>query len=368
MSTNPLIRLGELGQSIWLDYITRDLMASGELQRLIDEDGLKGMTSNPTIFEKAISGSNDYDADIHRLQNAGRTSDQIFEALAVSDVQKACDIFRPVYDESNGLHGLVSIEVSPTLADDTDGTIAEAARLWESVDRPNVMIKIPGTKAGLPAITRSLADGININITLLFAITRYEYVIEAFFKGLEERLSHGQPVDRIRSVASFFVSRVDKIVDPELDRLGDPKHIRGEIAVANACAAYDVFRRSIAGKRWRKLADAGAHVQRPLWASTSTKDPAYSDVKYVEALIAPDTVNTLPPDTLEAYRDHGNPEVRIEAGIMAAPTSLHALTARGIDLGRMTEMLEREGVQSFERSYLGVLTTIEKKAGELANR
>lgn len=368
MNSNPLLELSGLGQAIWLDYITRDLMTEGELQRLIDEDGLRGMTSNPTIFEKAIGSSEDYDEDIRKLDAEGRKPAAVFEALAVSDVQKACDIFRPAYDASNGLHGLVSLEVSPGQANNTAGTIEEVTRLWQSVDRPNVMIKIPGTKEGLPAITRGLADGININITLLFANSRYEEVIDAFMSGLEERVNAGKPVDRIRSVASFFVSRVDKKVDPELDKLEDDGGLRGEIAVANACVAYDLFRRSLRTDRWRKIADAGAHTQRPLWASTSTKDPTYFDIKYVEALIAPDTVNTLPPDTLEAYRDHGKPEVRIMDGIISAPGKLEKLKSQGIDLRRVTHELEIEGVESFAKSYQKVLDTIEKKAGELAGK
>jgi transaldolase len=360
MSENPLARLAALGQSPWYDYITRDLIQSGRLAQLIRDDALQGMTSNPTIFEKAIGGSDLYDGDIRRLSAAGRSPQEIFEAIAVSDVQAACDVFRPLYDTSEGLHGLVSLEVSPSQANDTAGTIAEAHRLWRAVDRPNVMIKIPGTREGLPAIASCLADGININITLLFSLERYAEVIEAFFTGVERRVEAGKPVDRLRSVASFFVSRVDGKVDPQLDKLGD-QSLRGTAAIANACMAYALFEERFNGPRWSKLVAAGAGVQRPLWASTSTKDKRYPDVYYVEALIAPDTVNTLPPATLDAYRDHGNPVVRIPQGIARAPAQLAGLAQRGIDLAAITRELEIEGVASFAASYDSLLAGIESK-------
>jgi len=364
MGTNPLLELGRLGQSPWYDYITRDLIASGKLARLIAEDGLRGMTSNPTIFEKAISGSEDYDEDIRRLAE-GKTPQEIFEALAVDDVRAACDAFRPLYDATQGADGLVSLEVSPELAHDTAGTIAEAKRLWSAVDRPNAMIKIPGTQAGLPAIEESLAQGISINVTLLFSVERYGEVIEAFLRGLERRKVGGQAVNRLNSVASFFVSRVDGRVDAALDKLADPKGLRGTIAIANAAMAYAMFEESRATPRWAMLAAAGARPQRPLWASTSTKDPKYPDTYYVEALIAPDTVNTLPPDTFDAYRDHGKPMVRIHEAIAAAPARLHALAEAGVDLAAVTKFLEDDGVAKFAESYTKLLAGIEAKASAL---
>lgn len=366
MNNNPLVRLAGLGQSPWYDFITRDLIVSGQLARLIREDSLQGMTSNPTIFEKAVSGSDLYDDDIRRLSAAGRTPAQIFEAIAVDDVQSACDAFRPLYDASGGEHGLVSIEVSPGVAHDTGASIAEARRLWGSVNRPNVMIKIPGTLEGLDAISSCLAEGLNINITLLFSLDRHAQVIEAYLTGLEQRVKQGLPIDQIRSVASFFVSRVDGKIDPVLDAMGDPKGIRGMAAIANACMAYDLFERRFAGPRWEALKARGARVQRPLWASTSTKDKRYPDVYYVEALIAPHTVNTLPPATFDAYRDHGQPAVRIYQGIAQAKTRLADLAASGVDLARITAELETDGVAGFAASYNSLLSGIEAKVGALA--
>ena len=363
---NPLLRLAELGQSVWYDYITRDLLTSGELERLIREDGLRGMTSNPTIFEKAIAGSHLYDDDIRRLSERGRNAGEIFEALAVADVQAACDAFLPLYRQTGARDGFVSLEVSPRLAHDSEDTLHEAARLWQAVGRPNAMIKIPGTRAGLPAITGSIAAGINVNVTLLFSVERYGEVIEAFLRGLEQRLDHRLGIQSIGSVASFFVSRVDGKVDPLLNRRGDA--LKGKIAIANAGLAYQVFRQSQATERWARLSRAGAGPQRPLWASTSTKDPAYPDVYYVEALIAPDSVNTVPPETLDAYRDHGSPAVRIDEAIDAAPAQLAALHDAGIDLGAVTRELEDEGVAKFAASHAAVLTGIEAKAGILAAR
>src|SRR5512147_2739269 len=351
--TNPLVQLGGLGQSPWYDFITRDLISSGELARPIREDGLLGMTTNPTIFEKAIAGSELYDEDIRQLAARGKRPAEIFEALAVEDVRAACDLFRTVHRESDGMDGMVSMEVSPTLANDTAGTIAEAERLWSRIDRPNVMIKIPGTKAGLPAITHCLAAGINVNVTLLFAVERYREVVDAFFAGLEQRLAAGKPVIGIASVASFFVSRVD-------GKVGG-----GTAAIANAAVAYRAFEELFATARWSALAAKGAMVQRPLWASTSTKDPALPDVYYVEALIAPLTVNTLPPATFAAYRDHGAPAVRIRESIAAADKVLGALAQKGIDLAEVTRTLEIEGVKSFAASFDSLLKVIEQKAAVL---
>ncbi len=351
--TNPLRQLGAHGQSPWYDFITRDLIASGELARLIRDDGLRGMTTNPTIFEKAIAGSDLYDADIRRLAAEGRTPAEIFEALAVADVQAACDLFRAIYEESGGLDGLVSIEVSPTLAHDTEGTIREAERLWHRVERANVMIKIPGTREGLPAITHCLAQGINVNVTLLFGVQRYREVVEAFMAGLEQRHHAGRPIGAIASVASFFVSRVDGKV-PGF-----------KAAIANAALAYQAFEELFATPRWRGLAAVGAMVQRPLWASTSAKDPSLPDVYYVEALIGDRTVNTLPPATFAAYRDHGQPARRIHEAVAAAPAVLADLARQGINLDHITPILESEGVSSFAASFASLLAVIEKKAAVL---
>ncbi|HEX5963726.1 MAG TPA: transaldolase [Gemmatimonadales bacterium] len=375
--TNPLLQLGQLGQSLWYDYITRDLVASGELARLIAEDGLRGMTSNPTIFEKAIAGSQSYDEDIRRLSDQGRNAGEVFEVLAVSDVQAACDAFMPLYRQSGGADGFVSLEVSPTLAHHAEGTTHEARRLWGAVARPNAMIKIPGTEAGLPAITRTIAEGINVNVTLLFSLERYAAVVEAFLAGLEARLEQGKPVRAIASVASFFVSRVDSKVDALLDGVhhgaprgaGTPDHpLRGKIAIANASLAYGIFERTLDTWRWKKLSEAGVRPQRPLWASTSTKDPRLPDTYYVEALAAPQTVNTLPPETFEAFRNHGKPAVRIRENLAAAPDQLDALKETGIDLKVITRELEEEGVAKFAASHAAVLAGIDAKMGALASR
>jgi transaldolase len=365
---NPLLRLGELGQSPWYDYITRDLLATGELDRLIADDGLRGMTSNPTIFQKAVAGSRLYDDEIRGLADAGRSPQEIYEHIAVADVRAACDAFASVYRTTGGADGLVSLEVSPILANDTDATVQEAERLWRAVDRPNAMIKIPGTSEGLPAIARAIAAGISVNVTLLFSVERYAEVIDAFLEGLERRLAAGLPLRPIASVASFFVSRVDGKVDPRLDALGDPRGLRGRIAIANACVAYGLFERSLATPRWERLAQGGARPQRPLWASTSTKDPRYPDVHYVEALIAPETVNTLTPETFAAYRNHGRPEIRIRQGMAEAPGQLAALAEVGIDLAAVTRELELDGVTKFAASHRSLLAGIEAKAGTLVGR
>jgi transaldolase len=367
--TNPLVALGRLGQSPWYDYITRDLVHSGELARLIAEDGLLGMTSNPTIFEKSIAGSATYDDDIRRHAERGCTPSEIFEELAVADVRAACDAFRETYELAQNGDGTVSLEVSPALAHDTDGTLHEAERLWRAVDRPNAMIKIPGTLEGLPAITRCLAQGINVNVTLLFSVERYGQVIEAWLQGLEQRVAMHLPVDHLHSVASFFVSRVDTKLDPELARLAETRPeaaaLRGSIAIANAAAAYRLFLEVLGSDRWRALAAHGAKPQRPLWASTSVKDPAYPDTLYVDALAAPMTVNTLPPETFAAYRDHGTPAVRIEAAMAEAPARLAHLAALGIDLSAVTRELERDGVAKFAGSFTSLLAGLDAKAGAL---
>ena len=367
---NTLVRLGSLGQSPWYDFITRDLVHSGELARLIREDGLKGMTSNPTIFEKAIAGSSDYDADIRALAAKKASPAEIIEALMVADVQAACDVFRPVYDASGHGDGTVSIEVPPDLANDTAGTIAAAERLWHRVDRPNVMVKIPATLEGLPAIAHCLAEGININITLLFGIERYHQVIEAFLTGLEKRVAAKHSIAHLYSVASFFVSRVDGQTDAALAKAGDAgAPLLHQIAIANARAAYEVFGASLLTARWQKLAGLGGKAQRPLWASTSTKDPSLPDIYYIEALIAPDTVNTIPPDTFKAYLDHGKPEVRItpasEAAAMAQLARYETLGVTSLD--ECTDFLEKDGVKKFTASWTSLLGSVAKKAGTLTS-
>ena len=363
---NPLIRLGELGQSPWYDHITRDMIGGGELVRLITNDGLRGMTSNPTIFEKAVSGSRLYDEDLRRLAAEGRTAAEIFDEFSAEDVRDACDIFRPVYEASGEGDGTVSIEVSPALANDEAATTREAQRLWTAVSRPNVMIKIPGTGAGLGAIEHSIAAGINVNVTLLFSVERYREVIDAFLRGLERRAADGKDISHVHSVASFFVSRVDTKVDPLLDKAGDPHGVRGRTAIANAAMAYRLFEETLTSARWLALQSRGARPQRPLWASTSTKDPKYPDTWYVEALIAPRTVNTLPPETFDAYRDHGKPMIRIHEAQARAGKDLEGLAATGIDLAQVTHELEVEGVRKFAGSHDQLIAGIESKLELLA--
>jgi transaldolase len=366
---NPLQQLTQIGQSAWYDFITRELVRSGELGRLIRDDSLRGMTSNPTIFEKAVAGSQDYDDEIRTLAKSGKSPEAIVEALMIEDVRAAADVFRPVYDASGHGDGTVSIEVSPTLAFDTQGTIDAARRLWKTIDRPNVMVKIPGTEAGLPAIKQCLADGININITLLFSIDRYRQVIEAFRAGLEQRVAAGLPVSTVHSVASFFVSRVDGQTDAELAKAGEPgKPLLHKLAIANARVAYQVFGNSLLTPRWQALAAKGAKAQRPLWASTSTKDPSLPDVYYIEALVAPDTVNTIPPDTFHAYADHGKPEVRITpASELEAVAMLTAYEKLGLSpLADRTAFLEADGVKKFSESWNSLLDRVKQKASALA--
>jgi transaldolase len=371
MTANPLQRLGELGQSVWYDFIRRDLYQGPELKRLIEQDGLRGMTSNPTIFQKAIAESSLYDEDIRKVGDAGKDSAAIFESLAVADVQAAADIFRPVYDATGGDDGFVSIEVGPHLARDTQGTIAEARRLWSSCGRPNVMVKIPGTAEGVPAIRQCLSEGININITLLFSVPRYREVMDAYLGALEDRVRRREKVDRIRSVASFFVSRVDTNVDKKLDALTkagnaraagkDPASIRAKLGVANARLAYQAFQEVFAGPRFAALKGEAASLQRPLWASTSTKDPSLPDLYYVEALVAATSVDTMPPETFLAYKDHGDPKIRIADDLPGAQAAFRTLTAVGIDFADVARELEDEGVRKFADSFDALLRTIAQK-------
>ena len=361
MTDNKVKQIYELKQSIWLDFIDRDIMRSGKLQQMIDEDGLRGVTSNPAIFEKAISSSADYDDDIRRLAKSQLSDEQLFFELAISDIQKAADIFDGVYnDKVVGADGYVSLEVSPALALDTEGTIGQALDLWKRVDRKNVMIKIPGTLPGLPAIRRSIGEGLNVNVTLLFGLERYEAVTDAYISGLEDRVEKGGSIDQVASVASFFLSRIDLLVDPMLDEKG-LKDLKGETAIASAKKAYEIYKRVFSGERWQKLADRGAKPQRLLWASTSSKDPSAKDTKYVEALIGPDTVDTAPMDTINAFRDHGVANATLENGLEAAGNTLRQLKNAGIDLDKVTRQLEEEGIEKFNQPFKKMLAAIGEK-------
>ncbi len=371
MSMNPLRELNKFGQSVWQDYIRRGEILSGDLKRLIDEDGISGVTSNPTIFEKAITGSKDYDQSIRKFVEQGLDGAKLFERLAVEDIQMACDLFRPTYDRTEGRDGFVSIEVSPKLAHDTAGTMAEARRLWQSVDRPNLLVKIPGTKEGLPAIEQCLSEGININITLLFAVERYIEVANAYVAALEKRAGEGKPIDRVASVASFFVSRIDTLVDQQLSaKLASARTpvekekidgLAGKIAVANAKDAYQKFKKIFSTPQFQTLAGKGARVQRVLWASTSAKNPKYRDVLYVENLIGKDTINTMPPATIAAFRDHGKVRATLEEGVEEANRQLAQLGEVGVSLREVTAQLEREGVDSFAKDYDKLLQGLAEK-------
>lgn len=357
---NNVKSIHDLGQSIWLDFFDRELMDSGKLQKLIDEDGLAGITSNPSIFEKAVASSSDYDEDIRKFAAEGKNNEQIFLGFAVNDIQRAADILKPVYDKAKGTDGFVSLEVSPHLANDTEGTINQARQLWKSVGRKNVMIKIPGTKEGLAAIKKCISEGININITLLFGLPRYREVTEAYISGLEERVKNNQPIEHIASVASFFLSRIDVMLDPVLKEK-KLDNLVGEIAIDSAKEAYQIFKEVFFGDRFRNLEKHGAKKQKVLWASTSTKDPSFSDVKYVEALIGPDTINTLPLETIEAFRDHGKAVDRLENNLVQARQELNQLKENGINIDDVTQKLEEEGVQKFNKAYDSLLKAIDSK-------
>ena len=371
-SANPLKGLLAYGQSPWMDYIRRDLLTGGGLKKFITEDGLRGQTSNPTIFEKAINGSTLYNDFLNSPEAKSLNAKQLYEKIAIRDVQDACDIFRPVYDESKHRDGYVSLEVSPYLANDTNGTIEEARRLWNSVNRPNVMIKVPATPEGVPAIRQLLEDGLNINITLLFAQSAYEKVAEAFIAALEARAAKGQSINHIASVASFFVSRIDSLIDGKIDAMlktatGDAKtlleSLHGTIAIANAKLTYKKYQELFGGPRWKALAAKGAQTQRLLWASTSTKNPKYRDVLYVEELIGADTVDTIPPATFDAFRDHGKLRASLTEDIPGAARHMENLAKAGISMKEVTEQLVVDGVRLFAEAFKTLLDATGKSAG-----
>lgn len=353
-----------LGQAVWLDSISRQLIASGELAKRVSA-GLRGLTSNPAIFEKAIAQSGDYADAIARCARQNLSAKAIFEQLAIADIRDTADILKPVYESSQGTDGYVSLEVSPDLANDSEGTLHEARRLWREVARPNLMIKVPGTSAGVPAIRQLIADGINVNVTLLFARSAYDAVAEAWLQGMEALAAKGGDVSRVASVASFFVSRIDTAVDALIQKAGGSDALAGKAAIANAKLAYQSYKSRIAGDRWKALAARGAHPQRLLWASTSSKNPAYRDVIYVEELIGPDTVNTLPPATLDAFVDHGVASQTLDAGVLEAERTLAALASLGISLDAVTDKLLEEGVRQFTESFGTLLAVIDKQAQAL---
>jgi transaldolase len=370
MKDNPLKKLVSLGQSIWLDYIRRDLFSSGKLRRLIDDDGLTGMTSNPAIFEKAIAESNIYDQDIRDMALKKKDVKSIYETLSQRDVQSAADEFRTVYEKTDSKDGYVSLEVNPHLAYDTKSTIDEARRLWAALNRPNVFIKVPATSDGLPAIQQLISEGINVNVTLLFGLPRYRQVAEAYIAGLELLAAQGMPVKHVASVASFFVSRIDALVDSLLENLiiqsdqnaDIAKKLHGQIAISSAKSAYQIYKEIFGSNRFKKLADKGAHVQRLLWASTSTKNPDYSDVKYIESLIGPDTINTVPPETINAYRNHGDPKSRLDQDVKEAVWFMERLQDLGISIDKVTQQLEDEGVKKFNEPFDKLMEALTKKS------
>src|SRR5215510_4683932 len=351
-------KLTSLGQSLWYDNIQRKLLENGELKAMIQRGDIRGVTSNPTIFNNAIAKSSDYDSALMPLAWAGWDAEKIFWQLAVEDIKAACDAFAPLYEESNGGDGYVSIEVSPNLAHDTEKTIAQAEQLWVRVARPNLMVKIPATKEGIPAIRKAISDGLNINITLIFSLKRYAEVMDAYLSGLEDRANAGHPIDHIASVASFFVSRVDTKIDPQLP---EGSELKGKAAIANAKLAYDQYQQTFAGGRWEKLKYKGARVQRPLWASTSTKNPAYPDTIYIDNLIGPETVNTVPPATLDAFRDHGVTLMTRMRDLDEAQDSINQLEAAGISMDVVTQELEDEGVKAFSDAFEQLLKTIDER-------
>jgi transaldolase len=372
MSKNSLYLLHDAGVSIWLDFIDRVILRNGDLQRRIRDDALVGMTSNPTIFEKALAEGNEYDDQI-RSSRGDMTAMELFELIATTDVRDAADAFKGVHEQTKGYDGFVSIEVSPAAANDAQATLAEVQRLWATVGRPNVMVKIPGTVEGAKAVREATAAGVNVNITLLFSLEAYQRVIEAYMAGLEDRIAQGKDISTIHSVASFFVSRVDTEVDKRLDAMikSSPdkakslEPLKGKAAIANAKMAYKLFETERASERWKALEARGATVQRPLWASTSTKNPAYRDVMYVEDLIGPDTVNTMPPQTIEAFRDHGVVKRTVDAGLEGAEQLIQTLEQNGISMRDVTDKLLVDGLASFQKSFETLIAGLQKKTKAL---
>jgi transaldolase len=362
----PLQRLSALGQSVWVDYLSRESIRGGHLQGLIDEFAVVGATSNPTIFQKAMTAGEAYDEQLHELAAQGRDVEETFWALAEQDVMDACDVFRPVWDGGGGRDGYVSLEVDPRLAYETLATFREAMRLHEEVDRPNLMVKIPATKPGLAAIEDAVAKGRSINITLIFSLRRYAEVAESYLRGLERLVAEGGDPRKVASVASFFVSRIDTETDRRLDVLGGHEELKGKLAIANAKLAYAHYQETFRGARWEFLAGKGATPQRVLWASTSTKNPAYPDTMYVEELIGPETVDTMPEETIEAYQDHGNPQVRLDKGLDEAHRVFEELARAGVDYDDVTDTLEREGVEKFSASFSELLEALHAKQRSLA--
>jgi len=367
MADSRLNQLSALGQSVWIDYLSRDLLRSGELARMIREDAVVGVTSNPTIFQKALAEGGAYDEQMREVLARQDDLKEVFLALEIKDVQDACDVLRPVWDATNGKDGYVSIEVDPTLAFDTDGTIAEAQRLHDQVDRPNCLVKIPATKDGLPAIEEMIARGHNINVTLIFSLRRYEEVVEAYHRGLERLVETGGDPATVTSVASFFVSRVDTEADRRLEEVGAPDELKGKLAIANAKLAYARYKELHSGARWQALQDKGAHTQRCLWASTSTKNPAYRDVMYVEELIGPETVDTMPQETIDAFEDHGESALTLEADLDEAHRVFEQVAEAGVDYDDVVLTLEQEGVQKFSDSFVELLDGVSAKRGELVS-
>ena len=361
--TSPIEKLTALGQSLWLDNIQRNQLENGELKIMIERGDIRGMTSNPSIFNNAIAKTKDYDAALKSLAWAGWDAEKIFWQLAIEDIRAACDLFQPLYEETNGADGFVSLEVSPDIADDTEATVAQVEQLWARVRRPNLMVKIPATEAGIPAIRKAIAVGINVNVTLIFSLKRYAEVMEAYLSGLEDHLAAGHSIHHIASVASFFVSRVDSKIDPQL---GDDSDLKGKAAIANAKLAYDEFQKIFSTRRWENLKVKGARVQRPLWASTSTKNPDYPDTLYVDNLIGPETVNTVPPATLEAFREHGTAKVTITQGVEQAQETIQQIEARGISMDTVTGELEAEGVKAFADAFAELLRTIDDRRATAA--
>lgn len=379
MTTNHLLEIKQFGQSIWMDNLTRDLIKSGELKDMVTNQGICGITSNPAIFEKAIAGNVIYDADIEAGVRQGLPTYKIYENLVFEDIRNACDILRPVYDSSDGLDGYVSIEVPPTIAHDTEATIKEARRYYQEIGRDNVMIKIPGTSAGLPAVEQVISEGINVNVTLLFSVDSYIETAWAYIRGLEKRASEGKDISKISSVASFFLSRIDSNIDKKVDdklKAGVDdlnveaklKSVKGKVAIANAKIAYQEYKKIIRSDRWKALSAKSANVQRLLWASTSTKDPSYSDVMYVDELVGPDTVNTLPPSTIEACADHCNVDNRVETGVEEAYQLIESLKDPdiNIDIDKVMDELLVDGIDKFVTPFQSLMQSLEEKVNKLS--